>query len=65
MKQHREGSSMDEQHKRDIVNRAIREGIINDPYWLEQFNEPLPAWAVLEIVLKLLDRLEPPYDSYD
>ncbi|WP_192894623.1 hypothetical protein [Paenibacillus contaminans] len=56
---------MDEQHKRDIVNRAIREGIINDPYWLEQFNEPLPAWAVLEIVLKLLDRLEPPYDSYD
>lgn len=56
---------MEERQKQELINRAIREGILNDPRWLERFNEPMPAWAVVEMALKLLERLEPPYDSYD
>jgi hypothetical protein len=55
----------DEQWKKELYKRAQTMGIINDPQWLNRLNEPMPVWAVLEIVLKLIDIVDPPSKSYD
>lgn len=56
---------MNEQEKREIVKRALAEGLIHDPKWLERLDEPMPAWAVFELTLNLLERLDPPSFTYD
>ncbi len=35
------------------------------PAVLDRLNESIPLWAVLEMMLKLIDRLDPPTQSYD
>ena len=54
-----------EDWKQQIGEAALHKGIINDPHWLERLDEPMPMWAVLEMMLQLLERLEPTYSSYD
>jgi hypothetical protein len=56
---------MDQAQKAEIVKKALTEGIINDPQWLHKLDEPMPAWAVIELIVKLLEKLDPPYDTYD
>jgi hypothetical protein len=55
----------EEQWKIELYKKAQMMGIINDPQWLNRLNEPMPVWAVLEIVLKLIDIVDPPSKSYD
>lgn len=55
----------DEQWKRELFKKAQVMGIIKDPEWLNRLNEPMPVWAVLEVVLKLIDIVDPPSKSYD
>jgi hypothetical protein len=54
-----------EQWKEMLYKKALTMGIINDPQWLNRINEPMPVWAVLEVVLKLVDIVDPPSKSYD
>ncbi|MCZ8521429.1 MULTISPECIES: hypothetical protein [Paenibacillus] len=54
-----------ESWKKSIGEQALHRGIIDDAGWLERLDEPLPAWAVLQMMLKLMDRLEQDYSSYD
>jgi hypothetical protein len=54
-----------EQWKEMIYKKSLTMGIINDPQWLNRLNEPMPVWAVLEVVLKLIDIVDPPSKSYD
>ncbi|WP_164821584.1 hypothetical protein [Paenibacillus koleovorans] len=56
---------MDQAQKLEIVKKALTEGIINDPQWLNKLDEPMPVWAVMELFLKLIEKLDPPYESYD
>ncbi|WP_242775180.1 glycoside hydrolase family 73 protein [Brevibacillus parabrevis] len=42
--------------KLDLGKRALREGLITSPEWLGKLDEPLPAWAVFAIALRLLDK---------
>lgn len=56
---------MERQLKQELVIRALKEGIINDPSWKDRVDEPMPAWAVLEIALHLLDKIDPPSIGYD
>ncbi|GIP32471.1 hypothetical protein [Paenibacillus sp. J2TS4] len=56
---------MDSQMKQEIVIRALKEGLINDPRWQDRLEEPMPAWAVLEIALHLLEKIDPPSIGYD
>ncbi|WP_281887053.1 hypothetical protein [Paenibacillus sp. YYML68] len=51
--------------KTKIGEAALQKGIIKDPRWLDRLDDPMPTWAVLELMLELLDRLEPSYTSYD
>jgi hypothetical protein len=55
----------EEQWKMELYKKAQVMGIIKDPQWLNRLNEPMPVWAVLEIVLKLIDIVDPPSKSYD
>lgn len=54
-----------ELRKLEIVKQALAEGLIQDPRWLEKKDEPMPVWAVLEVALRLLEKLDPPSPTYD
>jgi hypothetical protein len=54
-----------EDWKRKIGESALEKGIIKDPHWLERLDDSMPVWAVLEMMLELLERQEPSYTSYD
>ncbi|WP_202916317.1 hypothetical protein [Paenibacillus mesophilus] len=56
---------MDQAQKMEIVKRALTAGIINDPQWLHKLDEPMPTWAVIEMLVNLLEKLDPPYETYD
>jgi hypothetical protein len=51
--------------KQVIGEKALDNGIINDPQWLDKLDESMPVWAVLELLLKFAEKLEPSYNSYD
>jgi len=51
--------------KKALGEKALADGIIKDPEWLEKLDESLPLWAVLEIAFNLLEKLDPPCGSYD
>ncbi|WNQ09215.1 hypothetical protein MJA45_16355 [Paenibacillus aurantius] len=52
--------------KEELLSRARAEGLIqNDPDWIRSLEEPMPAWAVLNLVMALLEKLNPPNGSYD
>lgn len=54
-----------EDWKTKIGEIALHKGIIKDPHWLDRLDDPMPVWAVLELMLELLERVEPTYSSYD
>lgn len=56
---------MHDQMKQEIVKRALAEGLIHDPAWLDKPDDPMPAWAVLEVALHLLEKIDPPCSTYD
>lgn len=56
---------MNQDKKVELGMKALKEGIIKDPQWLLKLDEPMPVWAVLEIVGQLIDKLDPPFGTYD
>jgi hypothetical protein len=51
--------------KRELGRRALELGIIEDPHWLERLDDPMSVWAVLELAVRLMEKLDPPSVSYD
>jgi hypothetical protein len=51
--------------KQDLGEKALQLGIIKDPQWLDRMDDPMPLWAVVEIAVQLLNKLDPPSISYD
>ncbi|MFE5317236.1 hypothetical protein ACFQ88_00885 [Paenibacillus sp. NPDC056579] len=51
--------------KQMIGEKALQKGIINDPQWLERLDDSMPVWAVLEMFIQLIEKMEPNYNSYD
>lgn len=51
--------------KKKIGETALQKGIINDPQWLEKLDDSIPVWAALQMMLELLEKIEPNYNSYD
>lgn len=51
--------------KTKIGELALQKGIINDPDWLEKLDDSMPVWAVLQLLLELMGKLESNYNSYD
>lgn len=42
--------------KQELGLRALKEGLITSPEWLGKLDEPMPAWAVFAVALRLLDK---------
>lgn len=51
--------------KNAIGENALKKGIINDPSWLEKLDDSMPVWAVLQLMIDLMEKLEPQYTSFD
>ncbi|MEI7024462.1 hypothetical protein [Paenibacillus sp. y28] len=51
--------------KQETALRALKEGILKDPQWLERLNEPVPMWVLLDCLLRVMDKTEPSYFTYD
>lgn len=56
---------MDQTQKLKIVKQALSAGILNDPQWLHKLDEPMPAWVVIDMLIKIMEKVDPPYKSYD
>lgn len=54
-----------ESWKTEIGEKALKAGIIKDPSMLERLDESMPLWAVLEMLLGVIERIDPPTFSYD
>ncbi len=48
-----------------IGQMAKDAGLLEDPYWLERLEEPVPLWVVLEMLLKWIDRTDSGDGPYD
>ncbi|QOS99465.1 glucosaminidase domain-containing protein [Brevibacterium sp. JNUCC-42] len=42
--------------KLEVGKRALEEGIIISPEWLQDIDKPMPAWAVLAVALRMYDK---------
>ncbi|MBJ6363605.1 hypothetical protein ACFOQM_20480 [Paenibacillus sp. GCM10012307] len=54
-----------EAQKSEVVKRIVESGLIKDPQWLERLDEPVPLRVMLEAMLELLDKVNPPHRPYD
>lgn len=54
-----------EHWKTEIGSKALQEGIIQDPHWLNKLDEPMPVWAILELIIRLNRKIDPPDQPYD
>jgi hypothetical protein len=54
-----------EDWKQKLGEAALEKGIIKDPQWLDRLDDSMPVWAVLQLMLELVERVEPSYTSYD
>ncbi len=57
--------AMERELYRSIMERAYAKGLLADRRYIEHPEEPLPAWVVLDIALRLLEQTEPSYATYD
>ncbi|QYR23738.1 hypothetical protein KZ483_13075 [Paenibacillus sp. sptzw28] len=51
--------------KLELVQKLKDSGIIKDPQWLDRLDEPAPLWVVLDIMVKLMERVDPPHQPFD
>lgn len=49
----------------DIIRKAKAQGLIKDPQWLDKPDEPVPLWVMLEALLELIEKLDPPNRPFD
>lgn len=54
-----------EERKSEVIRRIRAYGIIKDPQWLDRPDELVPLWVMLEAMLELIERFNPPDQPYD
>ncbi|REE88586.1 MULTISPECIES: hypothetical protein [Paenibacillus] len=55
---------MDER-KAELVRKLADLGIKKDPRWLDRLDEPAPLWVVLDLIMQMVERKEPPHLPFD
>ncbi|WP_190287484.1 hypothetical protein [Paenibacillus darwinianus] len=53
------------QDKKELLRRLRDFGMQIDPQWQDRLDEPVSLGVVLETMLKLLEKLDPPHRPYD
>ncbi|MFC4777638.1 hypothetical protein ACFO9Q_12645 [Paenibacillus sp. GCM10023252] len=56
---------MNIEYKTAILQKVKAMGMIKDPQWLDRLDEPVPLWVMLEMMVQLMERLDPPNKPYD
>lgn len=51
--------------KAELLYKIQEYGILKDPQWLDRLNDPAPLWVIVEALLTLIERLDPPNRPYD
>ncbi|WP_202113154.1 hypothetical protein [Paenibacillus sp. MMS18-CY102] len=51
--------------KAEIMRKVRAYGIMKDPQWLNKPDDPVPLWVLLEALVEVMERLEPPHLPYD
>ncbi|WP_165861208.1 hypothetical protein [Paenibacillus paeoniae] len=51
--------------KAEVMERIRAYGIIKDPHWLNRPDELVPMWVMLEALLEIIERLDPPNRPFD
>ena len=54
-----------EERKAEIIRRIKSYGLMKDPHWLEHPDELVPMWVMLETILEVIERLNPPNQPFD
>ncbi|WP_169507505.1 hypothetical protein [Paenibacillus harenae] len=53
------------ERKAEIIQKIKRYGIIKDPQWLDRPDELVPLWVMLEALLEVIERFDPPNRPFD
>ncbi|HUC90675.1 MAG TPA: hypothetical protein VMS09_01460 [Paenibacillus sp.] len=53
------------QDNKELLRKLSAFGMQIDPAWQDRLDEPASLGVVLETMLKLLEKLEPPHRPYD
>ncbi|WP_232242956.1 hypothetical protein [Paenibacillus sp. GSMTC-2017] len=51
--------------KEEMIKRIRSYGIIKDPQWLERPDGLVPLWVMLELLVEIIDRFDPPNQPFD
>lgn len=51
--------------KVELLQKIQGYGILKDPQWLDRLDEPAPLWVLVEALLQVIERLDPPNRPYD
>ncbi|MFD1955658.1 hypothetical protein ACFSL6_16205 [Paenibacillus thailandensis] len=51
--------------KTELLRKIQDYGILKDPQWLDRLDDPTPLWVIVEMLIQLIERLEPPNGPYD
>ncbi|EFM12014.1 conserved hypothetical protein [Paenibacillus curdlanolyticus YK9] len=51
--------------KAEIMRKVRAYGIMKDPQWLNNPDDPVPLWVLLEALVEVMERIEPPHLPYD
>ncbi|BBH19689.1 hypothetical protein Back11_10340 [Paenibacillus baekrokdamisoli] len=51
--------------KMELMRKLIDSGVIKDPQWMDRLDEPAPLWVVLDMVMQLIERIDPPHQPFD
>lgn len=51
--------------KAEIIRKIKGYGIIKDPQWLDRPDELVPLWVMLEAILEVIERFDPPNRPFD
>jgi hypothetical protein len=51
--------------KLELMRKLINSGIAKDPQWIDRLDEPAPLWVVLDLVLQLIENIDPPHQPFD
>ncbi|MFF2482236.1 hypothetical protein [Paenibacillus sp. NPDC058071] len=54
-----------EERKTEILRKIKAYGIIKDPQWLDRPDEPVPLWVMLDALISLIERFDPPNRPFD
>ncbi|MFD0586986.1 hypothetical protein ACFQZE_03135 [Paenibacillus sp. GCM10027627] len=51
--------------KAETIKRIRMYGILKDPQWLDRPDELVPLWVMLDALIELIERFDPPNQPFD